>query len=114
MTTKPQAVALKQAPTNNIRSLGSHAGITVNMGVLDPRPPSEDAASSTTKDFTAETKSVFRSGPVKNPFASTYPTETQEMPSESEIHKAIMFGFLLGASFFLITKYIKSRIERII
>jgi hypothetical protein len=113
MTTKPQAVALKQTPTNNLKSLGSHAAISVNMGVLDPRPSSEDTASSSTKDYTAETKSVFRNGPVKNPYASTYPVQSQELPEESEIYKAVAYGFILGVSFFLVTRYIRSRLNRL-
>lgn len=108
--TKNLSVALKKVETASLRPLGSASSRYVtSMGVLDPKPMEDDVPTERLGDVADANRDVFRGGPKRNVAASTSVKAIHEMPEQDGIMKGVVYGFLLGASFFLLTRYIKRR-----
>lgn len=107
---KPQPVALKKIDNASLRPTGVSAGRYVaSMGVLDPKPMEDDVPQERVKDIAEANRDIFRGGPKRNAGASTSVKAALELPEEDSIMRGVIYGFLLGASFFLLTRYIKRR-----
>jgi hypothetical protein len=107
---KPLSAALKKLETASLRPTGpSSSRYVANMGILDPRPMEDDMPAERLGDVAEAKGDIFRSGPKRNPAASTSVKSAIEFPEEDSIMKGVIYGFLLGASFFLLTRYIKRK-----
>ena len=69
---KTLSTALKKVETASLRPTGSSSSRYVaSMGILDPRPMEDDVPAEKLGDVADAKGDIFRSGPKRNPAAST-------------------------------------------
>lgn len=111
MTSKPMKAALVSLDTQkHLRNFGSHAKINVSLGPMEAdRIVEEESGSSQKYDYATAVASMLRNGTRINPSASSSAQVPAVLPTEDDIYRGVIYGFLLGTSFFLLTRYIKRR-----
>lgn len=92
----------------SLRNFGSHAKINVNLGVIEPDKIIEEEDQSSQKyDYATAVTSLFRNGTKTNPTASSAAHVNAVLPTEDDVYRGVIYGFILGSAFFLLTRYIK-------
>lgn len=111
MTSKSMKSALKSLETQkSLRNFGSHAKINVSLGVVEADKPVEEETNSVQKyDYATAVTSFLRNGTKVNPSASSSTQIPSVMPAEDDVYRGVLYGFVLGTAFFLLTRYIKRR-----